>query len=113
MTADTTLRSAVNVTGLRKSFGNKIVLDGVDLTVNEGTVFALLGPNGSGKTTIVRILSTLITADSGEMRVVAGRHPVIEQLAEREATRFIPNDLYFDAESEFIAVITGPTMGVK
>ncbi len=72
MTADTTLRSAVNVTGLRKSFGNKIVLDGVDLTVDEGTVFALLGPNGSGKTTIVRILSTLITADSGEMRV-AGR----------------------------------------
>ncbi len=52
-------------------------------------------------------------SDAGEMRVVAGRHPVIERLAEREATRFIPNDLYFDAESEFIAVITGPNMGGK
>ena len=41
------------------------VLDGVDLTVAEGTVFALLGPNGAGKTTIVRILSTLIAADAG------------------------------------------------
>jgi DNA mismatch repair protein MutS len=52
-------------------------------------------------------------SDSGEIRVVAGRHPVIEKLAEKEATRFIPNDLYFDTESQFIAVITGPNMGGK
>src|SRR5205807_1199645 len=52
-------------------------------------------------------------AESGEMRIVAGRHPVIEKLAEREAARFIPNDLYFDAGREFIAVITGPNMGGK
>jgi DNA mismatch repair protein MutS len=51
--------------------------------------------------------------DSGEMKIVAGRHPVIEKLAEREALRFIPNDLYFDPESQFIAVITGPNMGGK
>jgi DNA mismatch repair protein MutS len=51
--------------------------------------------------------------DSGEIRIVAGRHPVIEKLAEKEALRFIPNDLYFDAESQFIAVITGPNMGGK
>jgi len=50
---------------------------------------------------------------SGEIRIVAGRHPVIEKLAEREALRFIPNDLYFDSESQFIAVITGPNMGGK
>jgi DNA mismatch repair protein MutS len=50
---------------------------------------------------------------SGEMRVVAGRHPVIEKLAERDAQRFIPNDLYFQPETEFIAVITGPNMGGK
>ncbi len=62
-------QGAIVATGLRKSFGPTLVLDGVDLTVDEGTVFALLGPNGSGKTTIVRILSTLIPADSGEMRV--------------------------------------------
>ncbi|MGD0202056.1 MAG: DNA mismatch repair protein MutS, partial [Bryobacteraceae bacterium] len=51
-------------------------------------------------------------SDSGEMRIVAGRHPVIEKLTEREAQRFIPNDLYL-SEREFIAVITGPNMGGK
>ena len=51
--------------------------------------------------------------DSGEIRIVAGRHPVIEKLSEKEAARFIPNDLYFDTESQFIAVITGPNMGGK
>jgi len=50
---------------------------------------------------------------SGEMRVVAGRHPVIEKLTEKDAQRFIPNDLYFHPETEFIAVITGPNMGGK
>ena len=52
-------------------------------------------------------------SESGEMRVVAGRHPVIEKLAEKDAQRFIPNDLYFHPETEFISVITGPNMGGK
>ncbi|HEX8985936.1 MAG TPA: DNA mismatch repair protein MutS, partial [Bryobacteraceae bacterium] len=52
-------------------------------------------------------------SDTGEMQVVAGRHPVIEKLAEREGQRFIPNDLYLAANGEFIAVITGPNMGGK
>ena len=60
---------AIVAAGLRKSFGETAVLEGVDLSVTGGTVFALLGPNGSGKTTIVRILSTLIPADAGELRV--------------------------------------------
>ncbi len=47
------------------------------------------------------------------MRIAAGRHPVIEKLAQKEAARFIPNDLYFNADAEFIAVITGPNMGGK
>ena len=64
-----TARSAIAVAGLRKSFGDKVVLDGIDLRVAEGTVFALLGPNGAGKTTMVQILSTLIGADAGELRV--------------------------------------------
>ncbi|MFF5980493.1 ATP-binding cassette domain-containing protein [Streptomyces olindensis] len=55
--------------GLRKSYGDKTVLDGIDLAVPEGTVFALLGPNGAGKTTAVKILSTLVTADGGQARV--------------------------------------------
>jgi ABC-2 type transport system ATP-binding protein len=52
-----------------KSFGGHLVLDKVNLTVAEGAILALLGPNGAGKTTMVRILSTLITADSGSMRI--------------------------------------------
>jgi ABC-2 type transport system ATP-binding protein len=60
---------ALQVTGLRKSFGDKVVLDGIDLDVAEGTTFSLLGPNGAGKTTTVQILSTLLRADAGTMRV--------------------------------------------
>jgi len=66
---------AITVAGLRKSFDGNVVLDGIDLTVAEGTIFALLGPNGAGKTTMVQILSTLIPADSGQL-VVAG-HDVV------------------------------------
>jgi ABC-2 type transport system ATP-binding protein len=60
---------AISVTGLRKSFGETLVLDGIDLAVAEGTVFSLLGPNGAGKTTTVQILSTLIPADGGRVEV--------------------------------------------
>ncbi|MER7892107.1 ATP-binding cassette domain-containing protein [Micromonospora sp. NPDC094482] len=62
-------RPAISVSGLRKTFGDKVVLDGIDLMVSEGTVFSLLGPNGAGKTTVVRILSTLVPADGGSVRV--------------------------------------------
>ncbi|KOY54379.1 ATP-binding cassette domain-containing protein, partial [Streptomyces sp. XY332] len=60
---------AIAANGLRKSYGDKSVLDGIDLNVPEGTIFSLLGPNGAGKTTAVKILSTLISADAGEIRV--------------------------------------------
>jgi len=60
---------AIAVTGLRRSFGDKVVLDGIDLSVSRGTIFALLGPNGAGKTTMVQILSTLLGADAGRVRV--------------------------------------------
>jgi len=58
-----------------KSFGSHLVLDKVNLTAHEGSILALLGPNGAGKTTIVRILSTLISADSGSMQVAG--HDVV------------------------------------
>ncbi|MEU8674139.1 ATP-binding cassette domain-containing protein [Streptomyces sp. NPDC048560] len=60
---------AIAAKGLRKAYGEKTVLDGVDLHVPAGSVFALLGPNGAGKTTAVKILSTLISADAGELHV--------------------------------------------
>jgi ABC-2 type transport system ATP-binding protein len=61
--------SAIAASGLRKAYGDKVVLDGIDLDVPAGTVFALLGPNGAGKTTMVNILTTLIKADAGTARV--------------------------------------------
>jgi ABC-2 type transport system ATP-binding protein len=64
-----TSTSAIVATGLRKSYGEKVVLDGIDLDIKEGTIFALLGPNGAGKTTAVQILSTYIGADGGDVRV--------------------------------------------
>jgi ABC-2 type transport system ATP-binding protein len=62
-------RPAIAATGLRKSFGHELVLDGLDLNVQQGTVFSLLGANGAGKTTTVKILSTLISADAGDVQV--------------------------------------------
>ncbi|GAA4528340.1 ATP-binding cassette domain-containing protein [Amycolatopsis samaneae] len=60
---------AIAVTGLRKAYGDHVVLDGLDLNVGRGTVYSLLGANGAGKTTTVKILSTLINADAGNARV--------------------------------------------
>ena len=80
----TSAQPAIRATGLRKSFGDKLVLDGIDLEVPEGTVFSLLGPNGAGKTTTVHILSTLIGADGGEVRV-AGHDPARDPDAVRAA----------------------------
>jgi ABC-2 type transport system ATP-binding protein len=61
--------SAIGASGLRKAYGDKVVLDAIDLNVPEGTIFSLLGPNGAGKTTTVQILTTLISADGGEIQV--------------------------------------------
>ncbi|MEU8761151.1 ATP-binding cassette domain-containing protein [Streptomyces sp. NPDC048659] len=65
---------AIAAQGLRKSYGDKLVLDGVDLAVPAGTVFSLLGQNGAGKTTAVKILSTLISAGPGSGPVRIGGH---------------------------------------
>ncbi|NEC86559.1 ATP-binding cassette domain-containing protein [Streptomyces sp. SID12501] len=69
MTSTTSHSLAIAAKGLRKAYGDKTVLDGIDLAVPVGTVFALLGPNGAGKTTAVKILSTLVTADAGDLSV--------------------------------------------
>jgi ABC-2 type transport system ATP-binding protein len=60
---------AIEARALPKSYGDHVVLDGLDLAVTEGSVFALIGPNGSGKTTTVWILSTVVSADAGMARV--------------------------------------------
>src|SRR6516162_10139823 len=73
---------AIAASGLRKAFGDKIVLDGIDLDVPAGTVFSLLGPNGAGKTTTVNVLTTLMKADSGTASV-AGHDIATETKAVR------------------------------
>jgi ABC-2 type transport system ATP-binding protein len=83
MTA-TRLQPVISATGLRKSYGDHVVLDGIDLNVPSGTVFSMLGPNGAGKTTTVEILSTLIRSDGGEVRV-AGHDLAREPEAVRAA----------------------------
>jgi ABC-2 type transport system ATP-binding protein len=75
---------AITAVDVRMSFGDNVVLDGLDLTVAQGSVFALLGPNGAGKTTMVRILATLLEADHGTIRV-AGHDVVREADAVRGA----------------------------
>src|SRR5262249_44573015 len=76
--------SAIAASGLRKAYGDKIVLGGIDLDVRAGTVFSLLGPNGAGKTTTVNVLTTLIRAEGGTVRV-AGHDVATETKAVRAA----------------------------
>ncbi|RKN24125.1 ATP-binding cassette domain-containing protein [Micromonospora musae] len=76
--------SAIAATGLRKAYKDKVVLDGIDLDVATGTIFSLLGPNGAGKTTTVNVLSTLMKADGGTVRV-AGHDVATETKAVRAA----------------------------
>ena len=102
---------AIVATGLRKSYGDKVVLDGIDLEVAEGTIFSLLGPNGAGKTTMVQILSTLIGADGGEVRVaghdlarepdavraaigVTGQYSAVDKLLTGEENLILMADLH-------------------
>ncbi|WP_326628634.1 MULTISPECIES: ATP-binding cassette domain-containing protein [unclassified Streptomyces] len=110
---------AIVANGLRKSYGDKVVLDGVDLAVPEGTIFSLLGPNGAGKTTAVKILSTLITPDpaSGEIRVgghdlatdpqavraaigVTGQFSAVDGLITGEENMLLMADLHHLSRSE-------------
>src|SRR3712207_8847892 len=80
------MSDAIVVEGLVKCFGATTALDGVHLTVAEGSVLGLLGPNGAGKTTVVRILTTLLRADAGRVRV-AGLDVVQDADAVRASIR--------------------------
>jgi ABC-2 type transport system ATP-binding protein len=74
-----TTTSAIEIAGLTKSYGDHAVLKGVDLTLPAGSIYALLGSNGAGKTTAIRILSTLLRADGGSARVLG--HDVAAEAA--------------------------------
>ncbi|MFJ3582235.1 ATP-binding cassette domain-containing protein [Streptomyces sp. NPDC090127] len=110
---------AIAAYGLRKSYGDKTVLDGIDLAVPEGTIFSLLGPNGAGKTTAVKILSTLISPGpaSGEIRIgghdlatspqsvrsaigVTGQFSAVDGLITGEENMLLMADLHHLSRSE-------------
>ncbi|MFF3689355.1 ATP-binding cassette domain-containing protein [Streptomyces sp. NPDC002187] len=108
---------AIAANGLHKSYGDKVVLDGVDLAVPEGTIFSLLGPNGAGKTTAVKILSTLISADDGVIHVgghdlatdpqavraaigVTGQFSAVDGLITGEENMLLMADLHHLSRSE-------------
>ncbi len=96
--------TAIDVTGLRRSYGSQVVLDGIDLRVPEGTIFSLLGPNGAGKTTMVQILSTLIGADAGEARICGHdvrREPDLVRAAIGVTGQFSAIDVYLTGEENF------------
>lgn len=76
--------TAIAASGLRKAYGDKTILDGIDLTIEAGTIFSLLGPNGAGKTTTVNVLTTLAKADGGTARI-AGHDLATEGKAVRAA----------------------------
>ncbi|MEU4928272.1 ATP-binding cassette domain-containing protein [Streptomyces yokosukanensis] len=91
--------SAIAVSGLRKAYGDKVVLDGIDFDVAAGSVFSLLGPNGAGKTTTVNVLTTLMKADAGTVRIAG--HDVAS--ATKEVRRVIGVTGQFAAVDELLS----------
>jgi ABC-2 type transport system ATP-binding protein len=84
--------AAIEVTGLRKSFGRTCALDGLDLSVASGEVHGFLGPNGSGKTTTIRVLLGLIRADAGTARLLGG-DPWHEATTLHRRLAYVPGDV--------------------
>ena len=86
------MANAIEVTGLRKSFGRTTALDGLDLTVRAGEVHAFLGPNGAGKTTTIRVLLGLIRADGGQARLLDG-DPWRDATTLHRRLAYVPGDV--------------------
>jgi ABC-2 type transport system ATP-binding protein len=84
--------NAIEVSGLRKSFGTTVALDGLDLAVSEGEVHGFLGPNGAGKTTTIRILLGLLRADGGTARLLGG-DPWHDAVALHRRLAYVPGDV--------------------
>ena len=86
------MSEAIAVSGLRKSYGRTVALDGLDLSVAEGEVHGFLGPNGSGKTTTIRILLGLLRAGGGTARLLGG-DPWREATALHRRLAYVPGDV--------------------
>ena len=99
--------TVIETLGLRKEFGDHVALKGVDLQVNRGEVVGLLGPNGVGKSTLVKVLTTLIAPTSGIARV-AGFDVVREPMEVKRRIGYVPESApLFDAltGAEFLRMV--------
>lgn len=85
----------VEVVGLRKRYGSLVALDGVDLAVQHGEIFALLGPNGAGKTTLIGCIAGLITPNAGQAHVL-GKDVITDYAFTRRAVGLVPQEINFD-----------------
>ncbi len=83
---------AIETVGLRKAYGKTTALDGLDLSVASGEVHGFLGPNGSGKTTTIRILLGLLRADGGSVRLLGG-DPWSEATELHRRLAYVPGDV--------------------
>src|SRR6185436_15150783 len=82
---------AIELSGLSKSFGSRTVLDGIDLTVERGTILGYIGPNGAGKSTTVKILCGLQPSFDGEVRVL-GLDPRADPLVVKRKIGYVPEN---------------------
>src|SRR6476469_4893558 len=86
------MAAVLEATGLRKSFGSTVALDGLDLTVHQGEVHGFLGPNGAGKSTTIRILLGLLRADGGTV-TMRGRAPWRDATDLHRQLAYVPGDV--------------------
>src|SRR6187399_2711730 len=86
------MSDVISVSGLRKSFGRTVALDGLDLTVREGEVHGFLGPNGAGKSTTIRVLLGLLRADGGSVRLLGG-DPWSDVVELHRRIAYVPGDV--------------------
>src|SRR6188768_98326 len=86
------MTAAIDITGLRKTFGRTVALDGLDLEVRTGEVHGFLGPNGAGKTTTIRVLLGLLRADAGDVRLLDG-DPWRDAVALHRRLAYVPGDV--------------------
>jgi ABC-2 type transport system ATP-binding protein len=107
--------AAVTVSGLTKRFGSTVALDDVSLSIGNGELFGLVGPDGAGKSTLFRILVTLLTPDAGATTVL-GLDPVRDLWALRRRVGYMPGrfslypDLSVRENLEFFATVFGTTV---
>src|SRR5688572_16270479 len=86
------MENAISVAGLSKSFGQTKALDGLDLSVARGEVHGFLGPNGSGKTTTIRVLLGLLRSDAGTVKLLGG-DPWHDAVALHARLAYVPGDV--------------------